>query len=67
MLINQGAKCNIKDARGNTPLHYCCLNGHSDPAKILINVSVTILNNKGIVYAVLEFSIFSRGAKLPLT
>ena len=39
MLLHQGAKCNIKDARGNSPLHYCCLNGHADPAKILINVS----------------------------
>ncbi|XP_071507715.1 ankyrin repeat domain-containing protein 27-like [Diadema antillarum] len=48
-LLLHGAKCNIKDSRGNTPLHYCCLNGHVDPAEVLIQhgASVNQINQRG--------------------
>nr|XP_054769582.1 ankyrin repeat domain-containing protein 27-like [Lytechinus pictus] len=41
-LLHHAAKCNIRDVRGNTPLHYCCLNGHMEPAEALLQVGYSI-------------------------
>ena len=36
---------NIKDYKGNTPLHLCCFTGHLDPANVLILVPRNVLSN----------------------
>ena len=38
LLLSHQAKVNIKDYKGNTPLHLCCFTGHLDPAYVLIGV-----------------------------
>lgn len=38
LLLSYKAKVNIKDYKGNTPLHLCCFTGHLDPASVLIGV-----------------------------
>ena len=39
LLLKHGAKVNLKDSSGNTPLHFCCSNGHIGPAILLVQVS----------------------------
>lgn len=38
-LLENGAEVNPHDIRGNTPLHFCCNNGHMDSAALLLIVS----------------------------
>ena len=39
ILLENGANFNPCDKRGNTPLHFCCNNGHMDSATLLMIVS----------------------------
>ena len=38
LLIKAGAKVDAIDVDGHTPLHFCCLYGLSDSAKILVRI-----------------------------
>ena len=38
LLIKAGAKVDAIDVDGHTPLHFCCLYGLSDSAKILVSI-----------------------------
>ena len=48
---------NIKDYKGNTPLHLCCFSGHLDPAIVLIGVQSTALPVAYCVRFLLSLSI----------
>ena len=37
LLIDSGAKIDAPDIDGHTPLHFCCLNGLTDMAKVLVS------------------------------
>lgn len=39
ILLENCVQVNPCDKRGNTPLHFCCNNGHMDSAKLLMIVS----------------------------
>jgi len=48
MLLAHGANPNLKDEKGNTPLHYCCAFGSEAMLRILLNnmeLDPTIQNN----------------------
>ena len=40
LLIKAGAKVDAIDVDGHTPLHFCCLYGLSDSAKILVGITL---------------------------
>ena len=42
LLTKAGAKVDAIDVDGHTPLHFCCLYGLSDSAKILVRPSVIL-------------------------
>ena len=44
ILLENGVQVNPCDKRGNTPLHFCCNNGHMDSAKLLMIVSIITLS-----------------------
>ena len=37
LLIDSAAKIDAPDIDGHTPLHFCCLNGLTDMAKVLVS------------------------------
>ena len=39
LLIDSAAKMDAPDIDGHTPLHFCCLNGLTDMAKVLVSPS----------------------------
>ena len=39
-LIENGADLNRNEKRGNTPLHFCCNNGHMESATLLLIVRI---------------------------
>lgn len=51
LLLSHQAKVNIKDYKGNTPLHLCCFTGHLDPASVLIGVRWnSVLSHDNFLY-----------------
>ena len=38
ILLESGVEVNPRDHKGNTPLHFCCNNGHMDSATLLMIV-----------------------------
>ena len=38
ILLENSVDLNPKDVKGNTPLHFCCNNGHMDSAALLMIV-----------------------------
>ena len=40
ILLENRAELNPRDSKGNTPLHFCCNNGHMDSATLLMIVRV---------------------------
>lgn len=42
-LLNYQARLNVKDYKSNTPLHFCCINGHLQPANVLLRVLLLLL------------------------
>ena len=49
VLLDAGAKVDVKDADSMTPFHYACLNGHESVARVLIEhgADVNATNNMG--------------------
>ena len=49
-LLENGAEVNPHDIRGNTPLHFCCNNGHMDSAALLLIVSKKSIKSINFIY-----------------
>ena len=57
LLIDSHAKVNARDAKGDTPLHFCCSNGHDASAAILLFVrAILIFFSRGDVLREFVFS-----------
>ena len=52
LLLSHQAKVNVKDYKGNTPLHLCCFSGNLDPANVLLLVQpkLSLLVLKSCMY-----------------
>merc|ERR1711953_1314791 len=53
-LIDSAAKMDAPDIDGHTPLHFCCLNGLTDMAKVLMNRGANVETRSGLGYTPLH-------------
>lgn len=66
-LLENGAEVNPHDIRGNTPLHFCCNNGHMDSAALLLIVSKKSIKSINFIYTTCSMELMSRQVMTEVT